>query len=153
LFLTSSPNPSNPILLKASVETVLLPAGSVPEHRLTYVVMAASYRGQWIFVRLHQRISWEMPAGHIEPGETADQAAVRELYEEAGVIRSSLNHLCDYSVTSDGKTGFGRLYRAHVEEMETVLQFETAEVLLTGELPASLTYPEVQRVLFERADT
>jgi 8-oxo-dGTP pyrophosphatase MutT (NUDIX family) len=92
-----------------------------------------------------------MPAGHIEPGESADQAAVRELYEEAGVVRSSLTHLCDYSVTSAGKTGYGRLYRAMVEEMEPTLEHETAEIMRSSALPASLTYPEVQQVLFAHA--
>ena len=133
-----------------SVTTVLLEAGSVPEPDLTYVVMGARYREHWIFVRHRERTTWEMPAGHIEPGEDADRAAVRELYEEAGVIRSSLSHLCDYSVTVGARTEFGRLYRARVEEMETELEHETAEVLLTDRLPASLTYPEVQKVLFER---
>jgi len=123
----------------------------VPDKDLTYVVMGASYRDQWIFVRHRERATWEMPAGHIEPGETPDQGAVRELYEEAGVTRSSLTHLCDYSVTVGAKTEFGRLYRATVEEMDTTLEYETAEVMLTHELPASLTYPEVQKVLFDRA--
>lgn len=133
------------------VTTNLLEAGLVPDKDLTYVVMGASYRDQWIFVRHRERATWEMPAGHIEPGETPDQGAVRELYEEAGVTRSSLTHLCDYSVTVGAKTEFGRLYRATVEEMDTTLEYETAEVMLTHELPASLTYPEVQKVLFDRA--
>lgn len=138
-------------MVKKEVTTILLEAGSVPEGDLTYVVMGAIYRDRWIFVRHRDRITWEMPAGHIEPGESADQAAVRELYEEAGVIRSSLNHLCDYSVTVGARTEFGRLYGARVEEMETELEYETSEVLLSEKLPSSLTYPEVQGILFRRA--
>jgi mutator protein MutT len=30
--------------------------------------------------------AWIFPKGHIEPGETAEQAAVREVEEEAGVV-------------------------------------------------------------------
>ena len=33
---------------------------------------------------------WIFPKGHIEPGETAAEAAVRELQEEAGVIGEAL---------------------------------------------------------------
>lgn len=29
--------------------------------------------------------SWSLPKGHIDPGETAEQAAIREIYEETGI--------------------------------------------------------------------
>ena len=136
---------------ESEVRTEISPPGTVPDSQLTYVVMAARYRHEWIFVRHRDRITWEMPAGHIEAGESPDQAAVRELFEEAGVIRSTLDHLCDYAVTARGKTEYGRLYKAQVEEMESGLEYETAEVLLAGKMPSALTYPEVQRVLFNHA--
>ncbi len=34
----------------------------------------------------YQANQWVFPKGHIEPGETAEQAAVREVEEEAGVV-------------------------------------------------------------------
>jgi len=72
-------------LFMNKVEVQCLPPGTIAESQLTYVVMGARYRDEWIFVRHKERVSWEMPAGHIEPGETADQAAERELLEEAGM--------------------------------------------------------------------
>jgi 8-oxo-dGTP pyrophosphatase MutT (NUDIX family) len=37
-------------------------------------------------VLLHRRNhTWVMPKGHVEPGETADQAALREVAEETGL--------------------------------------------------------------------
>jgi 8-oxo-dGTP diphosphatase len=130
------------------VSTITSPPGTIRESDLTYVVIGAHYRGDWIFVRHRDRETWEMPAGHIEQGESADQAAVRELYEEAGAVRSSLDHICDYSVTFNGKTEFGRLYGAMVEELEPGLEFEIEERLFTDSLPQNLTYPDVQTVLF-----
>ena len=128
----------------------LFGVGSVLEQQLTYVVIGARYRGDWIFVRHRDRVTWEMPAGHIENGETADQAAVRELFEEAGVVRSSLDHICDYAVTIDQETGYGRLYGATVHEFESILKFEIEELSFADNLPGALTYPEVQTVLFQR---
>ena len=134
-----------------SVHTRILPPESIQEGQLTYVVIGARQGDKWIFVRHRDRISWEMPAGHIEQGESADQAAVRELYEETGAVRSSLEHLCDYKVTVGGKTEYGRLYGAVVREREEILTHEIEEIHLGRELPADLTYPEVQTILFMRA--
>lgn len=41
-------------------------------------------RGQILLLR-HQEGSWVFPKGHIDPGETALEAALREVAEEAGV--------------------------------------------------------------------
>ena len=128
--------------------TKLLPPGSVDDAELTYVVMGARYQGQWIFVRHRERQSWEMPAGHIEPGEGPDRAAVRELYEEAGVVHSALTVVSDYRVTHGGKSAYGRLYCAEVKELEFLPEHEIEEIKLSGELPSHLTYPEVQSLLF-----
>jgi len=131
-----------------SLDTRVLPSGSVDDAKLTYVVMGARYLGKWIFVRHRERLSWELPAGHIEPGEEPEKAAVRELYEEAGVVNSSLKVVSDYSVTLGRKLAFGRLYYADVKELEPLPDHEIEEIKLSAELPSHLTYPEVQTLLF-----
>jgi len=128
--------------------TRVLPPGSLNDAKLTYVVMGARYLGKWIFVRHRERQSWELPAGHIEPGEGPDQAAVRELYEEAGVVNSTLSIISDYSVSDKGKFAFGRLYYAEVKELEALPDHEIEEIKFSLELPSHLTYPEVQTLLF-----
>ncbi len=128
--------------------TTLLPAGSLDDAELTYVVIGARYREKWIFVRHRERQSWEMPAGHIEAGEDPDRAAVRELYEEAGVVNSSLTVISDYGVSDGGKSAFGRLYFAEVKELGPLPEHEIEEIKLSRELPSHLTYPEVQTLLF-----
>jgi 8-oxo-dGTP diphosphatase len=128
--------------------TRFLPAGSVGDSELTYVVIGARYRGDWIFVRHRDRQSWEIPAGHIEAGEEPDQAAVRELYEEAGVVESSMKVVSDYQVTDGSSRGFGRLYHAEVLKIEALGNYEIGEIRFGRELPSPLTYPEVQTRLF-----
>ena len=128
--------------------TKVLPPGSVDDRELTYVVMGARYLGEWIFVRHRERQTWELPAGHIEAGEGPDRAAVRELYEEAGVVNSTLSIVSDYSVTLDKKLAKGRLYYAEVKELEPLPDHEIEEIKFSSELPSHLTYPEVQTLLF-----
>jgi len=43
--------------------------GVVPESRFLYAVIAAQYRGKWVFVRHKDRQTWEIPGGHKEKGE------------------------------------------------------------------------------------
>ena len=132
------------------VTTRLIEPGLLEDQRLTYVVMGAQYQDKWIFVRHRDRKSWEMPAGHIEPDESADHAAVRELFEEAGVVSSSMEQICDYEVTVGSRVEFGRLYYVTVHELEPQKEFEIEELLLSHKLPQSLTYPAVQTILFQR---
>ncbi len=56
-----------------------------PERNLLYGIVAR-YKDRWVFCRQHGRDTWELPGGHIEPGEQADHAARRELVEETGAI-------------------------------------------------------------------
>ena len=135
-----------------AVHTRILPPDSIEEARLTYVVIAAWEKERWVFVRHRERSTWEMPAGHIEKGETADQAARRELFEETGTIDSTLRYLCDYQVSLGEKTESGRLYFANILDRNANLEYEIEELCFLPDLPASLTYPEVQGLLFQHAN-
>jgi 8-oxo-dGTP diphosphatase len=50
-----------------------------PNTLLTYSVISAKFKNRWIFVRHHKRTTFEIAGGHIEKGETAYEAAGREL--------------------------------------------------------------------------
>jgi 8-oxo-dGTP pyrophosphatase MutT (NUDIX family) len=46
-----------------------------------------------LLVRSKDGAHWVLPKGHIEPGETARQAAVREVREESGVVGEVVGEL------------------------------------------------------------
>ncbi len=123
-----------------------------PEGRLIYSVIPARYRGKWIFVRNRMRSAWSICAGHIEDGETSDEAAARELMEETGALEFSLQRIATYSVENEGVTGYGRLYFAEIIHLGDIPEgSEIAGRIFEDELPDDLIYPDVQPVLFSRA--
>lgn len=123
----------------------------IPESKLTYSVISARYRNSWIFVRHHNRTTWEIAGGHIEKEETSFEAAGRELMEETGALKFNLECIATYSVTLDGETGWGRLYIADVLEIGPIPDIsEIAEIVLMDHLPENLTHPDIQPHLFTR---
>ena len=123
----------------------------LPEAGLTYSVIAAIHLGQWIFVRHRDRLTWEIPGGHIEKGETPEEAAERELMEETGADEFRLHTVATYSVEAKGETGYGRLFLAEVITLKSVRDiFEIAEIMISEKMPDKLTYPDIQPFLFNK---
>ena len=122
-----------------------------PEINLAYSVIAAKYGNGWLYVRHHKRKTWEIPGGHIEKDETADEAARRELMEETGALDFTIECVSTYSVLKNGETGFGRLYLAEISTLGPVPDTsEIAEVKIMDSLPENLTHPDIQPQLFRR---
>ena len=125
------------------------PLGSLSPNK--YVVVCANYRGQWLLSRHRERDTWETQGGHIEPGETPTQAAVRELYEESGVTEAEVIPVCDYCGFTDTRSANGVVFLAIVNAMGTLPESEMAETRLFDELPENLTYPNGSPRLYQEA--
>lgn len=122
-----------------------------PSAALIYSVISARYKNNWIYVRHHERTTFEIPGGHIEAGETSLDAAKRELMEETGALEFSIDCVATYSVTKEGKTGWGRLYYAEVTKIGPVPDIsEIAQVLFSGHFTEHNTHPDIQPHLFKK---
>ena len=122
----------------------------VDDNLLEYAVIISRYHNQWVFCRHKQRITYEIPGGHRENGESIDEAAKRELKEETGALVFEMQTLCDYSVQSDDKINYGRVYVANIALLGELPDSEIGEVIISEELPEKWTYPEIQKKFIEK---
>lgn len=124
---------------------------TVNDCELRYAVIAARHKEGWVFVRHCKRDTWEIPAGHIEPGEGLLEAARRELWEETGAVDPCPEMVSFYSVISGISKGYGCLFFAEITTLDPLPDIsEICEIRIMGEMPSSLTYPDIQPVLFEK---
>ncbi|UED79428.1 NUDIX domain-containing protein [Lysinibacillus sp. CD3-6] len=65
-----------------------------------HVLILLKHKNKWLCT-IHKRRGVEVPGGKVEPGETLEQAAVREVFEETGVHVKNLRWFAEYAVHGD----------------------------------------------------
>lgn len=114
----------------------------------TFSIIVSRYRGQWVWVKHKERNTWELPAGHLEPGETPMETAHRELFEETGALDFSIDPIVSYEGIYLGKPIFGMIFLAKILKIGPLPDFEIGEIRFFNGIPDELTYPQIQPAFF-----
>lgn len=100
------------------------------------------------------RMVWSFPKGHLEAGETAEQAAVREVFEETGlsaVIHSPLGEIAFWFML-DGKrihktVNHFLLIVTGGELSDADREVDAVEWIALSEVPLRLAYADERRLV------
>ena len=118
-------------------------------------VLVRRLQGRWVVAairpRRHGPAVWALPKGHIDPGESAEVTALREVGEETGAHGRSLGKLGDirYVFTWEGERIFKvvsfflvRYQGGRLGDLPEAFRHEVGEVrwLPLSEAPRLLTY-------------
>ena len=133
------------------------------KHKGAAAVVPVTDKGTILLVRQYRNAldqeTLEIPAGGIEPGETALECVTREIEEETGFIAGKMTHLmtvitaigfCDEKipiyVATDLKRSKQHLDEDEFLEAELVPLDELAEQVLNNEIPDAKTQAAVLKV-------
>lgn len=122
----------------------------VDDALLKFAVILSRTQGKWVFCKHKERITYEIPGGHREAGETIRETAERELREETGAVEFDMKQVGVYSVKTEESETFGMLFVADIFSFEDI-HSEIESILITEDLVEQWTYPLIQPKLLEEA--
>jgi 8-oxo-dGTP diphosphatase len=105
------------------------------EEEAKHVLVICQSGEEWLLTS-HKKRGLEFPGGKMEPGETLEKAARREVYEETGAILGELTFLAEYKISDPSITFVKSVFWGKVKRMEaTSSYYETnGPVFVQGDL-------------------
>ena len=105
------------------------------------------------------RLLWSLPKGHIEEGETPEQAAIREVAEETGITSSISRSLgvIDFWFMAGGKRIHKTVHHFLFSEVSGILMPQMSEVdevswFPLNEIIERLAYPDEKKLIARNGD-
>lgn len=106
-----------------------------------------------------ERLLWSLPKGHIEPGETPEEAAIREVAEETGIQSEILRELgvIDFWFMAGGKRIHKTVHHYLFKEVGGKLAPQVTEVdevrwFPLSEIVERLAYPDERKLIARSGD-
>ena len=101
--------------------------GYCDESEYTRVVCVCKYKDDFVFSYNKKRNGWEIPGGHIEEGETWQEAVKREMYEETGARELTVEPICVYKIST-----FGLLCYCEITKLDELpKEFEMSKIMFS----------------------
>ncbi|WP_442595630.1 RNA deprotection pyrophosphohydrolase [Neobacillus sp. D3-1R] len=89
---------------------------------IKHVLIICKFKDNWLLTN-HKSRGFEFPGGKVEQGESLEEAAKREVWEETGAILKQLRELGTYKVF-DSKGPFSKkVYLGMVDHLEITNQY------------------------------
>lgn len=112
------------------------PFSTDPRH----VWAICKYENQWLVTK-HKERGLEFPGGKVENGETAEQAAIREIHEETGGVVKDIRYIGQYIVYGKTDTVVKNVYYATIDKLtDQDTYYETDGPILLPTIPANIAY-------------
>jgi 8-oxo-dGTP pyrophosphatase MutT (NUDIX family) len=120
------------------------------EHSAGGVAVRPNDAGGWdvLCIERPRRRDLALPKGHLEPGETAEQAALRELEEETGVQGRILRYLTTIRYPITGRSGRPTMKVVHHYLMSVLPDSPPPHARSAdGEIPRWLPLPDAMAAM------
>ncbi|MEC5424886.1 nucleoside triphosphatase YtkD [Virgibacillus sp. C22-A2] len=112
------------------------PFSDQPKH----VWVICRYKDRWLLTK-HKERGLEFPGGKVEEGETAKQAALREVKEETGGSVDNLHYVGQYFVSGKSENVIKNVYYAKIDKLvQQKSYFETEGPVLLESIPENIKY-------------
>ena len=100
------------------------------------------------------RMVWSLPKGHIEAGETREQTAEREIWEETGITGTVIGELgsIDFAFVADGRRIHKTVHHFVLERTGGTINTDDVEVadvawVALNDVADRLTYADERRLV------